>query len=74
MGTGRSIVNEQTSEAKLNVNTMEMDHATFNMSLRKMPVALRKRFKKLKSEGKVIGSMNDYMKRAFLDALKRDDY
>ncbi len=66
----------KTEEAKL--STVETASAseektTFDMSLRNMPKALREKFKRLKSEGKVTGSMNDYMRRAFMEQLKRDD-
>lgn len=49
------------------------EKTTFDMSLRNMPKALREKFKRLKAEGKITGSMNDYMRRSFMEQLKRDD-
>ncbi|WP_367971727.1 hypothetical protein RJD38_22175 (plasmid) [Vibrio scophthalmi] len=72
--TKRSI--GKTEEAKLStVETASVaeEKTTFDMSLRNMPKALREKFKRLKYEGKVTGSMNDYMRRAFMEQLKRDD-
>ena len=51
----------------------EADFGTFSMSLRDMPKRARAQFKRLKNEGKVTGSMNDYMRRAFILQLERDD-
>ena len=51
----------------------EADFGTFSMSLRDMPKRARTQFKRLKNEGKVTGSMNDYMRRAFILQLERDD-
>nr|AKN36213.1 hypothetical protein [Vibrio splendidus] len=60
--------------AKLSTDVLDTGgKVTFDMSLRKMPKALREKFKRLKAEGKVTGSMNDYMRRAFMEQLKRDD-
>jgi hypothetical protein len=61
-------------EAKLTTASAPTEEkTTFDMSLRNMPKALREKFKRLKTEGKVTGSMNDYMRRAFMEQLKRDD-
>ncbi len=49
------------------------DIGTFNMSLRDMPKRARSQFKRMKMEGKITGSMNDYMRRAFILQLERDD-
>ena len=51
----------------------EADFGTFSMSLRDMPKRARTHFKRLKKEGKITGSMNDYMRRAFILQLERDD-
>ena len=51
----------------------ETETGYFSMSLRLMPKAARAKFKRLKTEGKVTGSMNDYMRTAFLEKLNRDD-
>lgn len=59
------------SEAKL--TELSADKTTFSMSLRAVPVAARDKFKRLKDEGKITGSMNDYLRRAFIEQLKRDD-
>lgn len=68
----RSIEINET--AKLNTaSTPAEGKTTFDMSLRNMPKALREKFKRLKAEGKTTGSMNDYMRRAFMEQLKRDD-
>lgn len=45
----------------------------FSMSLREMPKRARSQFKRMKNEGKITGSMNDYMRRAFIYQLDRDD-
>ena len=68
----RSIV--KATEAKLTASAeVKAEKTTFNMSLRDMPVAVRDKFKRMKNEGKITGSMNDYMRRAFMEQLKRDD-
>ena len=67
---------EINESAKLNtaITTQSAEEkTTFDMSLRNMPKALREKFKRLKAEGKTTGSMNDYMRRAFMEQLKRDD-
>lgn len=66
---------EINESAKLHTATTQSveEKTTFDMSLRNMPKALRDKFKRLKAEGKTTGSMNDYMRRAFMDQLKRDD-
>lgn len=55
------------------VTTTKEDSGYFSMSLRLMPKAAREKFKRLKREGKVTGSMNDYMRTAFLEKLNKDD-
>lgn len=52
-----------TSEAK----------TTFSMSLTHMPIVLRTKFKRLKTEGKITGSFNAYLRQAVIDKLKIDD-
>lgn len=53
--------------------TESEDLGTFSMSLREMPKRARSQFKRMKVEGKITGSMNDYMRRAFMNQLERDD-
>lgn len=60
-----------SSDAKLTESIS--GNTTFSMSLRSMPVSARDKFKRLKAEGKITGSMNDYLRRAFIEQLKRDD-
>ncbi|RZP88970.1 hypothetical protein [Vibrio vulnificus] len=57
------------------LKTMHRDDedGVFSMSLRDMPVRARNKFKRLKKEGKITGSMNEYMRRAFMSQLDRDD-
>tara|TARA_B110000003_G_C16511139_1_gene481270 strand:- start:42 stop:257 length:216 start_codon:yes stop_codon:yes gene_type:complete len=65
---------KKVTEPKLSAtHEKTAEKTTFNMSLRDMPVAARERFKQMKMEGKITGSMNDYMRRAFIEMLKRDD-
>lgn len=66
----RSISTAQ--EAKL-VSGTGAEKTTFSMSLRDMPIAARDKFKRLKEEGKVTGSFNNYLRQAVIEKLKQDD-
>lgn len=69
----RSIEINETAKLNTAATPAAEGKTTFDMSLRNMPKALREKFKRLKAEGKTTGSMNDYMRRAFMEQLKRDD-
>ena len=66
------------SELVSKIRTQKIDiidqKEIFNMSLRSVPCFLRDRFNKLKSEGKITGSMNAYIKNAWLEQLKKDEH
>lgn len=63
----------KTTEEPKMVSSSGSDKTTFSMSLRDMPIAARDKFKRLKEEGKVTGSFNNYLRQAVLDKLKQDD-
>jgi hypothetical protein len=49
------------------------DADVFNMTLRKIPVSARDKFKDMKEAGKVSGSMNSYIINALIRQLQKDD-
>lgn len=60
------------TDSKLMASEAE-EKTTFSMSLRDMPIAARDKFKRLKKEGKVTGSFNNYLRQAVIERLKKDD-
>lgn len=57
----------------LTTTVKDDENGVFSMSLRDMPIRARNQFKRLKKEGKITGSMNDYMRKAFMEKLERDE-
>ena len=51
----------------------KQDSELFNMTLRGIPTSTREKFKELKGQGKVSGSMNSYIINSLIKQLQRDE-
>ena len=60
-------------QSKVETLLQTPEKTTFNMTLTSVPISCRNKFKKLKTEGKVSGSFNAYLRQAVIDKLKIDD-